>query len=82
MLGEDKKNKIIRMLFVWKIKPKHWDSSLNCHKIKILSQNIATVNCTVAYTVTEFQNLAHCNGSGQTVAMQMSQSDNFLVVKV
>jgi hypothetical protein len=68
------------MLFMWKIKPKHWDSSLNCHKIKKLSQNIATVNCTVAYTVTEFQNLAHCNGSGQTVAMQMSQSDNFLVV--
>jgi hypothetical protein len=40
------------------------------------------VNCTVAYTVTKFQNLAHCNGSGQTVAMQMSQSDNFLVVRM
>jgi hypothetical protein len=44
------------------------------------SQNIATVDLTVVYTVTKFQNLAHCNGFGQMVAMQVSQSDNFLVV--
>jgi hypothetical protein len=59
---------------------KHCNGWLNCRKILKLSQNIATVDLTVAYTVTKFQNLAHCNGFGQMVAMQVSQSDNFLVV--
>jgi hypothetical protein len=54
--------------------------SFTCCKIKILSQKIATVDCTVASTVAKFQNLAHCDGFDQIVATQVSQSDNFLVV--